>query len=224
VIDSIVTNSSWPALYIDTETSDYHEENSPSLPVQVAAILAGENRILATLCCLISQRMWQGIRLNPIAQRVTDIHQITPDMCDAFGWPPDLVIGRLRQMAERAAVVVAHNCVFDVSVLRHMCSVQRVPPVEFTSEFCTMVESSDICRLPSRGRYDVRGYKAPKLAEAYRFFAKREMTGAHDALYDVMACRTVYRGILAYREKEQQNTDATLSPGQMNTLNQEKPT
>jgi DNA polymerase III subunit epsilon len=224
VTDSPVTNNHWPALYVDAETSDYHEEDNQSLPVQVAAILAGENRILATLCCLISQRMWKGIRLNPIAQRVTDMHQITPEMCDAFGWPPDLVIGRLRQMAERAAVVVAHNCVFDVSVLRHMCGVQRVPPIEFASEFCTMVESADILRIPSGGRYSIRGWKAPKLAEAYRFFAKREMTGAHDALYDVMACRTVHRGILAYRAKEQE--PAAKPPGRptITDLAEERPT
>lgn len=191
--------SNFPALYIDTETSDYHERDAPSLPVQIAAILATEGRVVATLSCILSQRCWQGIRLNPIADRVIIKHGITSEICDAFGWPPDAVINRLRQMADRAEVVVAHNIEFDIEVLEHACGVQRVPPLLIRSKFCTMRESAGILRIPSSGRYAIDGWKAPKLTEAYRWFAKKEMTNAHDALHDAFGCRLVHRGILAHR-------------------------
>jgi len=190
----------WPALYFDTETSDYHESTSPSLPVQIAAILATEFRTIATISCIVSQRCWQGVKLNPIADRVVSIHGITPEMCDLYGWPPDLVIGRLRCMLERARCVVAHNIGFDLSVMNYACGVQHVPKLSWPEQFCTMRESAGIVRIPSAGRYSIDGWKAPRLAEAYRFFAKKEMSGAHDALGDVYGCRLVHRGILRHRE------------------------
>jgi DNA polymerase-3 subunit epsilon len=189
----------WPALYFDTETADYHERSSPALPVQVAAILATENRVVTTLSCIISQRHWQGIRQNPIAQRVIDIHGITPEVCDAYGWPPDFIIGRFRQMLSIARVVVAHNIQFDLSVMDNVCDQQQVPKLEWPEQFCTMRESAAIVGIQSRGGYSIGGFKAPKLREAYHHFARKDITNANDALADAYACRFVHRGILKHR-------------------------
>jgi DNA polymerase-3 subunit epsilon len=167
--------------------------------VQVAAILATENRVVTTLSCIISQRHWQGIRQNPIAQRVIDLHGITPEVCDAYGWPPDFIIGRFRQMLSIARVVVAHNIQFDLTVMDHVCGVQRVPRLEWPELFCTMRESAAIVGIPSRGGYSIDGFKAPKLSEAYRHFARKEITNAHDALADAYSCRYVHRSILRHR-------------------------
>jgi DNA polymerase-3 subunit epsilon len=202
---------SWPALYIDTETSDYHSEGDPSLPVQIACILALEGRVVSTLSCIIGQRAWQGIRLNPIADRVISIHGITPQVCDSYGWPPDLVLNRIRIMCEIAQTVVAHSIEFDLGVLDHSYSVQRLPPVQWPTRFCTMRESAPIMRMPGYGKNVIQGWKAPRLAEAYRFFAKKEMTNAHDALADTYASRLIHRGILLHRSRmeEQEKTVST---------------
>lgn len=189
----------FPALYIDVETSDWHEDNSPSLPVQVAAAVTTESKQVGVFCALINQRGWQGIRLNPIAERASKFHGITPEMCDAFGWPPDMVINRLRNMMEKAAVVVAHSARFDLSVLDHACGTQRVPKLCWPDIFCTMVESAPIMRLPSYGKYSIGGFKAPNLKEAFKFFTKREMENHHDALADIRAAVAIHRGILRHR-------------------------
>ena len=204
--------SPWPALYLDTETSDYHEAHSPSLPVQIAAILATESRTIATVSCILNQRQWQGIRINPIADRVVNIHGITPDIADTYGWPPDLAIGRLRHMLNKAASVVAHNIEFDLSVMDHACGVQKIPRLCWPERFCTMRESAGVLRIPSGGRYSIGGWKAPKLTEAYRWFAKKEMVSNHDALHDVFACRLVHRGILRHRENLLKTDESATIP------------
>ena len=40
-----------------------------------------------------------------------------------------------------------------------------------------------------------KGPKSPNLGEAYKHFTGQDLVGAHDALVDIMACKTVYYGI-----------------------------
>lgn len=83
---------------------------------------------------------------------------------------------------ELASVIVAHNISFDkpivqAEMLRLNISVRNRP-----AQYCTMLSSTDICRIPS-----MRGYKWPKLEELHRFLFHSEFEGAHDALNDVLA-------------------------------------
>lgn len=190
----------WPALYLDTETADFSTAAAPALPVQIAAILATEDRVLATVAALI-RREWEGDKRIPITQRVIAIHSITPDLCDDYGWPADLLLNRLRVMLDSAQVVVGHNISFDIGVVDHAVATQHLPRFEWPPQFCTMIESSPICRMDSVGKFNIAGFKPPKLVEAYRFFARKEMTGAHDALADAYGCRYVHKQILRHRAK-----------------------
>jgi DNA polymerase-3 subunit epsilon len=183
------------ALYFDTETDDYHTWEQPAQPVQVACVLSNldTGRTMMTLSCMIV-RSWPNAR--PIAMRVIDIHGITAEMCNMWGEPPQLALEAFRRMVGRAALVVAHNIAFDISVMNHAYATLGIPPVCWPPAYCTMKESAPLLRLPSSGRYSIGGYKAPKLAEAYRFFTERELTTAHDALADAYAVRAVHRGIV----------------------------
>ena len=53
--------------------------------------------------------------------------------------------------------------------------------------FCTMRAMTNVVKIPSP-----RGYKWPKLSEAYRFLFNRDLEGAHDAMADVRACAEIY--------------------------------
>lgn len=192
-------------MYLDVETHDYHEDDSPADPVQMTTIL-GEvesGKVHEVISCYVSRVGWAHYRgaAPPIAERVITIHGITEAMCAAHGRPPQMVLDDFRRALARADVVVAHNAKFDVSVVTHALAAMRLPPVSWPETFCTMTESSDILRIPG-GRHLVRGYKAPRLAEAYRYFVGKEMTGAHDSLADTYACRAVHRGILRHRARE----------------------
>lgn len=194
----------WPALYFDTETADYSTDDAPALPVQLAAILATEERVVCTLSALIDTRSWERIRSVRIATERSGIaaHGVTNEMAEQWGWASELVLNRLRAMISCAALVVAHNIDFDVRVIDHALSTNKSPPMDWPEQFCTMRESAMICRLPGRGRHDIGGWKPPKLVEAYHYFTKRQMVGNHDALADTYACRQVHRGILQWRASQ----------------------
>lgn len=188
-------------LYFDTETSDYHEETSPSLPVEVSFTLGTEDRVLSTISCILMQTGWEGIGENPIADRVIRVHGITPQMARMHGTGPDIVLNIFRRMIAQAEEVVAHNIEFDIGVMNHAVATQRLPPIVWPKKVCTMRLSAPIVRIPSGGRYAIDGWKAPKLLEAYRHFSGRDLVDAHNGLTDVFACRLVHRGCLAYMAK-----------------------
>lgn len=212
----------WPALYYDTETSDYHEETSPSLPVQIAAILTGrQGRTIAAMSCIINQRTWVGISVNPIAERVSGGprgHGITQRTCDEYGFPAEVVLNQFRRMLRCAKTVVAHNIEFDIGVMCHSFSTQTLPALEWPEQFCTMREAAPMMKMPAYGKYRIGGYKAPKLAEAYRWATGAAFENAHDAFADTSACKTVHRHILKLRWEaenppQQEKISDTVSEG-----------
>lgn len=188
-------------LYMDTETSDYSERDNPALPVQIAMLVATEERVVCTCAALLSQRDWVGIRHNVIRVEKPGIqaHGITDEMCDRFGVHPQLVLNWMSRWIPQCVGVVAHNVEFDVTVMNHAYTGLGLPVPVWPEQICTMRESARILRIPSGGKYAIDGWKAPKLTEAYRYFARRDMTNNHDALHDVYACRLVHRGIMQHR-------------------------
>jgi DNA polymerase-3 subunit epsilon len=195
-------------LYFDTETSDYSTPDAPSLPVELAAVLGDEDRVVATLAVVLSQTQWPGVRENPVAERVISIHGISPRMCAVYGEAPIIVLEMFRRMVAKAQAVVAHNVEFDLSVMNGAFAAMQLPGVAWPPAHCTMRASAPVVRIPSGGRYAIGGYKAPKLAEAYRYFARKDLTNAHNALTDVYACRLVHRGLLRLEREKTLASDA----------------
>lgn len=157
-------------LFIDTETTGMLNFNAPaedpSQPrmVQLAAILndSGGNR-MAELCCLIKPDGWT------IPPAVQAIHGITTEQCDQFGMFAGQALSMVGRMID--------------------CATWPAEIFEGKPKFCTMLKSTDICKIPSpRGR----GFKWPKLEEAYLHFLKTELKDAHDAMHDVRACEAIY--------------------------------
>lgn len=184
-------------LYFDTETCDYSEDDAPSLPCELAFVLADEERTYASIGVIIDQTHWVGIRgANPIAERVWRKHGVTPERASAYGVAPDVILNIFRLYSDLADVVVAHNISFDVNVMNHAFRTQQLPPVSWPRQYCTMRESAAILKLPAFGRFRINGYKAPRLGEAYKHFTTRELQNAHNALNDVFACKLVHKGIL----------------------------
>jgi DNA polymerase-3 subunit epsilon len=183
-------------LYLDTETCDYSTPDEPSLPVEVAACLGDEARVYTAFSFIVRQDAWQGTRLNPVAQRCIDIHGIDAERAQRHGVGPDTVINLLRHMAMQAEQIVAHNVEFDLTVMNHACAVQTVPPIAWPPAYCTMRESAAMVGMRSGGPHNIGGFKAPRLSEAYAFFAGKPLQNSHTGLADVFACRLVHRGIM----------------------------
>jgi DNA polymerase III epsilon subunit-like protein len=135
------------------------------------------------------------VRIDP---RVVELCGVTDDLVDRFGQPPQPVWNTLSIMISHAREIVAHNIEFDIGVLQRTAAVLGTPMLALPERrVCTMRESTEIVGLHTRSGRP----KWPKLAEAYAHFAQRPMSGAHDALSDVYACRAVLRGIARHRER-----------------------
>lgn len=192
-------------LYFDTETSDYSEPDRPALPVEIAFLLANEDRVWGAHSSIIKQSHWVGMKHdNPIAERVVKIHGITEKIAAMFGDAPDPVLHLFRRMLACADAVVAHNIAFDLIVMNHAAQTQQLPGLPWPQSICTMRGSATITKIPSGGRWAIEGFKAPKLSEAYAHFSGREMRDAHSGLADVFACRLVHRGMLAHEAKKRE--------------------
>lgn len=179
-------------LVFDTETTGLVRHNLPAsdpkqpMIVQLAAILydndANELHIMNTL---VKTDGWD------IPQVVVNVHGITKARADAEGIPLAEVIDLFNLMVARAKLVVAHNIKFDSGVLQcAYAKLGRLAPKGFPPGFCTMESSTQLCKLPGRGKY-----KWPKLSEAYKFLFKEELPQAHDALADVRATARIYFAI-----------------------------
>jgi len=181
-------------LFFDTETTGFiakgKPDNDPSQPhlVQLAAILTDNSgRIVRALVSIVAVNV-------PIPQGASDVHGITTEYSSEMGEPLNEVIPLFTSMCHRADVIVAHNISFDKVVINKAlsdCAIRMLEPHRF---YCTMKESTDICKIPhtTRARNFGSPYKWPKLAEAYKIICGKELVGAHDALNDVRATMEIY--------------------------------
>ena len=198
--------------YFDTETTDYSTDAQPALPVEVALLVADEERVYTVLSSIIDQRSWTDIRRNSITERVVRIHGIDDHVADTFGEPAEIILQQFRRILSTADYMVGHNIEFDLTVMTHAFKTQRLPVPHFPPAICTMRESAPIIKMPATGRYSINGYKAPKLSEAYRWFSGKELQGAHGALNDTYGSRLVHRGIMRYANGKPVGPDSRAAP------------
>lgn len=187
------------AVFFDTETSDMVQwkagAGAPGQPhiMQLGAILQDidTRRVMMELNLIL--KLPPGVIPS---QRAIEVHKITPDMCEKFGVYPATALKLFQVMLEKAEIVVAHNMSFDslvyeAAVLRDQFL--NMAPFRNCRPFCTMHNSTNLCRIPNP-KFP-REYKWPTLKEAYAHFfpgTPWNEDGAHDAMYDVRACQNIY--------------------------------
>jgi DNA polymerase-3 subunit epsilon len=131
-------------------------------------------------------------------------HGITFERAMDEGVPEREAIEEYLAMHDLGQLRVAHNGSFDDRILRialkrYGYSDERADEYRDFVSFCTMRASTGICQLPPTEKQVKAGYgkgfKNPKLTEAFAHFFGFEFHGAHDAMNDSMACADVYLAI-----------------------------
>lgn len=182
-------------LFFDTETSglpDFNKRASdPAQPhiVQLALIITDpEGREVEMHKLIVKPDGWE------IPADVSAIHGITTAHAQKYGVAESVATAILFSALQRAALTVAHNHQFDkfiarIASRRHgLLSDEQDAWWKGLPTFCTMRETTDICRIP--GNYGK--FKWPKLQESYQHAFGKAFDGAHDALSDVRACKEIY--------------------------------
>lgn len=177
-------------MFFDTETTGKYDfkapHDAPQQPhlVQIAMILDDlEGNTIEEYETIIRL----GNVNIPISAQ--EIHGISTAIANAHGIDVKIALNKFDEFWQASNRIVAHNIEFDKKVMRtayHRAGMEGL--FGMTPTYCTMKHSTDLLKLP--GRY---GYKWPKLDEAYRVLVDIEgFEGAHNALNDVRACRSVY--------------------------------
>lgn len=183
-------------LVFDTETTGLANFDKPSTDncqpriVQLGAILYDDGWVPRIEINAIVRPVGMDI---PIA--ASNIHGITTAIATDSGVDEPTVLNLFHAMASKANVVVAHNINFDRLVIERAWAANHISPYfGFTQKcYCTMQATTQLCKLPAKWG---KGYKWPKLQEAYRHAFQEDFEGAHDAMSDVRACARLYRWLI----------------------------
>jgi DNA polymerase III subunit epsilon len=178
-------------LFFDTETSDLPQDfsapetditNWPRV-IEIAWVVAkSPTQISAPVSCLIRP---DGFC---IAEGATRCHGITTDFALQNGVALEPVLKTFFRDVERATSIVAHNMEFDANVIGAECARLGIPNlIRSKSLRCTMLESTEHCRLPSE-----RGFKWPRLTELHTKLFDSTFDNPHDAAADCLACMNCF--------------------------------
>jgi DNA polymerase-3 subunit epsilon len=177
-------------LFFDTETNGmaiFHKppeyEHQPHV-IQLGAILTNDaQEEYARVALLTQPDIWN--KIDPGAAKA---HGITVEQCQQFGVPSITLFSLFEGLVEQADRICCHNAKFDLLLMQAMAHrLDRPKCFEGKDIFCTMEAYTPICKLPGS-----RGYKWPKLTEAYMHCFDEEFEGAHDALADISATKRIY--------------------------------
>lgn len=178
-------------LFLDTETSSFMREPVEMRMCSLTAILrqGAEEQVLDTL---IRPDGWA------ITEAAQNGHGISTEQCERDGIPVEHALSGLRELLRQCDTIAAYNIEFDQQViLREMG--ERNEDWLGKRLVCIMRSATSVCRIvKSSGK----GYKYPKLAEAYRILVGGEFDNAHTSLADTRACMAVYDKLFSEQKEK----------------------
>lgn len=185
-----------PTLFFDTETTgkwdfslDHTHIKQPEL-IQIGAILRDDNgAIRAEIDAVVYTE-------SKIEQGAYEKHGISTELTEKTGISlkaASLIFEDLVHISDR---IVGHNVDFDIKIMKRALWKSGLDYTVFDEKqkYCTMKLTTDVCRIVVPGR---KGFKWPKLEEAYKYFTNQEIVNAHKAIADVRACISIYDGLKA---------------------------
>ena len=178
-----------PAIFFDTETTgkynfrgDFEDADQPDL-VQLAFMVDDDEG--NNLAC----NYFPVIPNKDVEAGAEAVHGKSRQWLEKYGVSIGHATSIFQVFYGRCNVAVAHNIKFDLAIMKRAYFMAGKDFFDHADPHCTMLGSSNLCKLPGRGR----SYKWPKLDEAYRLLVnKGGFEHAHDALADVKACREIY--------------------------------
>lgn len=184
-------------LFFDTETTGLPPKNNikktkwyndyPNI-VQLSWILYNEknNKIVSTHDYIIKLENNKQIPFSS-----TKIHGITNKKMNEFGVDIKTVLQLFIQDMDSSKMIVAHNMQFDILMLK--AEMLRNYGVNYfdinkKKEYCTMMNSIELCKIRKVNRYGRIFHKYPKLVELHIFLFGTTPKNLHNSFNDVLVC------------------------------------
>ena len=192
----LLLNLNMIELFFDTETENiiprnihpkHFEKYEKARLVTIAWCLRDENNIYSQHYAIVK---------NNIEEREIGaefIHGINREMVDKFGKPLESVLDMFMKDVQICERIVCHNIEFDMKIvaseLFRLGRDYDAENVLLCDSFCTMKESTNIVKIPSKFG---TSYKWPKLVELHNFLFGRGFDGEHNAQSDNVALINCY--------------------------------
>lgn len=200
---------------IDTETSGlplYAKKGEPPLAADAPGQprLASFTAIVTTpdlevdeeqsISVLVRPKMIDGKPEWEMQPGATAVNGITTEQLIAEGINVLDVLSIYSEYINQGWIVVAHNAQFDTKIMRGELRRAGMPDLfEQTLNICTMQATIEICKIAPTGKQMTtgrRGFKQPKLMEAYHHFHGEEFADAHASMADARACLAIFRKLV----------------------------
>lgn len=188
-------------LFFDTETTGLPKDKLPAdhmlqpYIVQLAAQLCEDDGTeISGFTLIVDPGIDAGVK---IPESASAIHGITEDRAKRFGVRARDAMWLFESFLRRCDLLVAHNLKFDKAIIETALSRHHAREIRLlsVSRYCTMEKAAPVVNIPPTERMLAAGFngpKSPKLEECIKHFFDEDMSGAHDAQIDLMACRRVY--------------------------------
>ena len=193
-------------LIFDTETSGLPKFKSQSIMetynwpfiLQIAWILFDTEKNLI---------LEKSNRIIKISEHITidkesiDIHKITKEICNEKGENIVNILKDFNLVLNKCDIIVGHNIKFDKNIImvegiRNNIFIKFNDKGVNKSEYCTMINSKNLCKLPFKNDKIKIDYKYPKLEELVEFLFNEKSTGFHDAFIDILFTLRCYIKII----------------------------
>lgn len=182
----------------DTETTGLPVKHAPaSHPdqpeiLQLCGMLCDDTRVYSMFNVYVHGD-------TPVPDSAFQVHRIDREMTARVGITRTRMVQIFSSFAEKADVIVGHNLQYDmlmmrVAMIRENGKPDRINQILGRTSYCTMQNSTQICKIPHAKPRRPDDYKWPSLQEAYKKLVDpRGFEGAHDAFADVTATYDVYK-------------------------------
>lgn len=209
-------------LFYDTETTgfpDYHRPSDAAHQphiVQLTALLTDYyGAKLSSLDVLIRPDGWTIDETGDAFKS----NGITNALATAGGMPEFEAVALFMRLIDCADLRIAHNDAFDARIIRialkRMGRTDAMAAWKDMDKFCTMHGSTKHAKMPPTPKMlaaNRKHFKNPSLGESYQHFFGEELKNAHNAMFDVMACKRVYFAILEAEGKGVERRPDSLTP------------
>lgn len=122
-----------------------------------------------------------------------EVNGLTDEMLKKYGVPIAAAMGQVADWMSLGVNLVAHSLAFDYKGLRGELRRCKMPDFyKTTPTFCTMMNNVNIVKAPAKKPRHAEDWKWPTLAETYKFYMGKDLTGAHGSFTDCVTCSVIF--------------------------------
>lgn len=183
-------------LFFDCESTglldfdvDLMHPSQPRVCALAAVLTDEEGKVLDEMDVLIKPSGWD------IEPGAAAINNLTKEICEERGIPMRMALERFNEMKANCHARVGANTSYDKRLMAREAIIHdMVHDSTGLETICVLQLARPYAKIPYAG--GKKGFKTPKLTEAYKALIGEDMPNAHGAMGDVRGAMAVYFHII----------------------------